>query len=150
MLSPLHVLALVALIGAAWAIDRTTQDNRNKADQIAELQRDASRDAGVIESQAAALGDLEELREQVRTIGAESRQLRTVLDAQAAQLRAGLEELKRDDQEARDYLASPVPAAVGLRYARPATADPAAYRAAAAGVRPGAVPAARAAGSSAK
>lgn len=47
-------------------------------------------------------------------------------------------ELKRNDQAITDYLAQPVPAALGLHYARSATTDPGAYATPPA-VQPGAV-----------
>lgn len=72
-----------------------------------------------------------------------TQQLRTTVQGQGEQINRNLLELKRNDKAVADYLALPVPAALGVRYARPASTDPAAWRAAAAaGVRPDSVPAA--------
>ena len=79
-----------------------------------------------------------------------TQQLRTTVQGQGEQINRNLLELKRNDKAVADYLALPVPAALGVRYARPASTDPAAWRAAAAaGVRPDSVPAAGAPGGSA-
>lgn len=73
-----------------------------------------------------------------------TQQLRTAVQGQGEQINRNLLELKRNDKAVADYLALPVPAALGVRYARSASTDPAAWRAAAAaGVRLDPVPVAR-------
>jgi hypothetical protein len=124
----LHVAALVALIGALWAVDHTQGENTRQADRITSLESTATHDAAVIEQQAKALANQQGLAEALGKIGAETAQLRRRLDQQADALTAGLEELKRSDPDARDYLLGPVPAAVGMRHARPETTDVGAYR----------------------
>jgi uncharacterized coiled-coil protein SlyX len=141
--NPLHVVALVVLIGALWAIDHTQGENAWQADRIASLESTATHDAAVIEQQAEALANQQALATQVGQIGAATARLQRRLDQQADAMTAGLEELKRTDPDARDYLLSPVPAAVGMRHARPETTDVGAYRDAAGRVpRAGVMPAA--------
>lgn len=74
---------------------------------------------------AAALRDLQD---QVAAVATESRALQKTLDKQSAQRRAEFLELLKNDQATRDWLALSVPVAVGVRYARPGTDDPAAWR----------------------
>lgn len=128
-MNPLHVGALVALVLALWAIDHTTSENAHLADQLASLQRDESRNAQLIQQQAAALAQRDALADRVAAIqsglGALGRDLRARADENAQ----AMEELKRNDQEVREWMAGCVPAAVGVRYARPTTTDPRAYRA---------------------
>jgi hypothetical protein len=141
-LNPLLVAALVALLLAGWAIDRTVSENARQADRIATLEDDASRDGELITLQASALTNSQALQGELNRIGTATRQLEQTLTIQTARLDAGLDELKRNDQATRDYLLAAVPAAVGMRHARPETTDPIAYRQAAAGVRADPVPAA--------
>ncbi len=138
--NPLLLAALVALLLAGWAIDRTTSANARQADRIVTLERDATRAAELVELQAAALADSQAVQGELMRIGTATRQLQQSLNIQTARLGAGLEELKRNDQATRDYLLGAVPAAVGMRHARPETTDPLEYRRAAAGVRADAVP----------
>ena len=83
-----------------------------------------------------------ELIKQLGAISSETQQLRDALKGQGDQINRSLLELKRNDKAVADYLALPVPAGPGMRYARPATTDPIAWRAApaAAGVQPDPVP----------
>lgn len=71
---------------------------------------------------------LNEQTERVQKIATDTEQLRTVLRMQAATLRREIEELKRNDQQVRDWMDGSIPPALGLRYRREATTDPAAYR----------------------
>jgi hypothetical protein len=92
---------------------------------------------------ASALADRTELQKQLTDVSRTTQRLNITLDTQSDLINRNFAELKRNDKEISDYLGGVVPAALGMRYARPETTDPAAYRAAAAGVQPGAVPAAR-------
>ena len=87
---------------------------------------------------AKALGDQASLRSVLDKIDRQTRSINYVLDGQTAQLNRNLAELKRTDEKTNAYLAELVPVALGLRYARPETNDPVAYRAGAV-VQPGAV-----------
>lgn len=87
---------------------------------------------------AKALGDQASLRSVLDKIDRQTRSTNTVLAGQTAQLNRNLAELKRTDEKTNAYLAELVPVALGLRYARPETSDPVAYRAGAV-VQPGAV-----------
>ena len=87
---------------------------------------------------AKALGDQASLRSVLDKIDRQTRSTNTVLAGQTAQLNRNLAELKRSDEKTNAYLAELVPVALGLRYARPETNDPVAYRAGAV-VQPGAV-----------
>lgn len=89
-----------------------------------------------------------ELIKQLGAISSGTQQLRDALKGQGDQINRSLMELKRNDKAVADYLALPVPAGLGMRYARPATTDPLAWRAApaAAGVQPDPVPTASAPG----
>ena len=83
-----------------------------------------------------------ELIKQLAAINSGTQQLRDALKGQGDQINRSLLELKRNDKAVADYLALPVPVGLGVRYARPATIDPLAWRAApaAAGVQPDPVP----------
>lgn len=144
-MNALHVGALVALLLAVWAIDRQGQTIGAQGDQITALQGAAGQQADLIARQSRALESQGALASEVMAIGRTTKQTLQTISGQGEQLAASLEELKRNDQESRDYLAMPVPRAVGLRWERAESTDPATYRAAAAGLRSGAVPPARAA-----
>ena len=138
--NPLHVAALVALIAAAWAVDHSRSESARQADQIKALERDASRDGELITLQAQALADQSAVQAELLKISTQTRKTQQAIDGQTAQLRRDLQELKADETVGL-YLRSVVPAAVGLRYERPETTDPATWRAGS-GVRTGAVRAA--------
>lgn len=87
---------------------------------------------------AKALGDQASLRSVLDKIDRQTRSINSVLAGQTAQLNRNLAELKRTDEKTNAYLAELVPVALGMRYARPETNDPVAYRAGAV-VQPGAV-----------
>lgn len=60
-------------------------------------------------------------------IGEDVKKVQDQIKAQDKANRAALKELIANDKEVRDYMSQPVPAALGLRYARPATTDPTKY-----------------------
>jgi hypothetical protein len=130
---------LVALLAAAWAVDHTRSENVRQADQIETLERDGSRAASVIEQQAAAIAAQQALQVELLAISTSTRKIQQALDGQTAQIRRDLQELKRTDETIEPYLRGLVPSAIGLRYERRETTDPATYRAGA-GVRVSAVP----------
>lgn len=102
--------------------DRTIQANARltEANEGLAKQRDAL---------SKALGDQASLRSVLDKIDRQTRSINFVLDGQTAQLNRNLAELKRTDEKTNAYLAELVPVALGLRYARPETTDPIAYRA---------------------
>lgn len=139
----LAVLVVGALGAAIWALDHARGVNALQAQQIATLEAEATRTNAIVEQQAEALARQQETAKALGKIGADMAQLSSLLDQQGDTLAAGLEELKRNDPDAREYLRGAVPAAVGMRHARPETTDIGAYRASAGSVpRPDAVPAA--------
>lgn len=82
-----------------------------------------------------------QLQEKLAEISRSTQLLNSALDGQTVVINRNLSELKRNDKAVFDYLRSAVPVALGLRYARPETTDPAKWRAAAAAsVQPDAVP----------
>ncbi|NKF30483.1 hypothetical protein HER21_28855 [Pseudomonas sp. BGM005] len=87
-----------------------------------------------------ALTDRANVQRLLTEIGRDTQRIYTTLDSQSVLINRNLAEMKRHDKAVADYLDSAVPAALGLRYARPETTDPAAWRVAAS-VQPGAVPA---------
>lgn len=114
---------------------------------VVEQQRDTSQAKvagleGTNKTLTQALLDKSALETALNEIRVEARKTRAVLDGQTSQIRQDITELKRTDADVKAYLSGSVPAALGVRYARPATTDPVAWRAGSTqGLRPGAVPA---------
>lgn len=127
------VAAAVTWWGMAPRVVLQEQRAATAEQRLAEAQAMVELQAGVLVSQQQLLGDLADIERRMQQLG------QTVTRNASAHTRA-LEELKRNDQAIADYLASPVPSALGRLYERPETTDPAAYRAPD-GVQPGAVPA---------
>lgn len=96
---------------------------------------------------ASALRDQAAVRAVLSDMNTRLNQTQSTLAGQTAHLNRSLAELKRSDEQITAYLASPVPGALGLRYARTETTDPVEYRAGAAGVRADLVPTAGSASS---
>lgn len=134
------LLGLVAgTAGATWWVIsprlELQTDRATRAEQDLSRERDLTAlQARVLEQQQQQFVRLDEVERRMQQLG------QTIAYNATAQGRA-LEELKRNDQAITDYLAQPVPAALGLHYARPATTDPGAY-ATLPTVQLGAVPAA--------
>ena len=61
-------------------------------------------------------------------IGEDIKKVQDQIKANDKASQAALKELIKNDKEVRDYMAQPVPAALGLQYQRPATTDPTQYR----------------------
>lgn len=138
-ISTLQVSALAALLLAAGGLFYQHEQNARQADTIATLKRDADRDQGLIKSQGDALSSIQLLQRDVAAISSATRATQQALDAQSSVMGNALKELKRNDQAVRDYLNSPVPAAIGLRWKRAESTDPLTYRPAGS-VRPDTVP----------
>lgn len=133
------LIAGVLAAGVTWwgmapRIELQEQRAGTAERDLAEAQAMVELQAGVLVSQQQLLGDLADIERHMQQLG------QTVTRNASAQAKA-FEELKRNDQAIADYLASPVPGALGRLYERPETTDPAAYLAPD-GVQPGAVPAA--------
>lgn len=124
-------LAGLVSMGSLWFADHAMQESA----RVVELNRGLARElygmTSALESQAF-------LREALDKIDRQTRSINAVLDGQAAQLNRSLAELRRTDEKTNAYLAALIPGALGLRYARPETTDPIAYRAGAV-LQPGAV-----------
>lgn len=141
--------AALAAALALWGIDHYRQGLQAAEARAAtaEGQRDEATAKAV--GFADLAGRLDALQGQLTGIEAQSRATQTTLAAQGVQLRQSLLELKRNDPEVRAWLDAPVPAALGLRYARTTSYDPTTWRlGAAASVRPDAVPSAGPSGTS--
>ncbi|MBV4524320.1 hypothetical protein KVG88_30060 [Pseudomonas sp. SWRI74] len=129
---------LVALL-SLWSLDHSQMAKEAALRDVATLtEANGTLDAHNKEL-ARVVADRAELQQQITEVSRTTQRLNTALDTQSALISRNLEELKRNDKAIADYLRQPVPVALGLRYARPETTDPAAYRAAAAGVQPSAV-----------
>jgi hypothetical protein len=122
--------AALAVALSLWFADHTLQANVRYAEVNKDLagQRDVLLDA---------LRDMGDVRTALSGIERNTRAINSTLDGQTAQLNRNLAELKRD-AKTNAYLAELVPVALGLRYQRPETTAPVAYRAGAV-VQPGAV-----------
>lgn len=127
----LRVVLLLVLAAAAagvtwWGLSPRIALQEQRAGtaerKLAEAQAMVKLQAGALASQQQLIGDLAAIERRMQRLG------QTVTRNTSAQAEV-LEELKRNDQAIADYLASPVPAAVGRLYQRPETTDPAAYRA---------------------
>lgn len=126
-LSLARPLALM-LLGAAlawWGLSPRIGLEADRADRaehsLADSQRMINLQAGVLAEQQRQIGQVTELDRQMRELTRDIHQ-------NAADQAAAIEELKRHDPAVADYLRNPVPAALGVRYERPETTDPRAYR----------------------
>lgn len=104
--------------------------------RIVEKDAELERLGGALQDEMAWVGALVEIERGVQS-------LRQEIEVQAAEQRDAFGELKRNDEAVRNYLGRGVPEPIGLFYQRPATTDPAAYRAGG-GVPAGSLPAASA------
>lgn len=133
-MSYVYVAAAVVMLVLSAAVTHLRGANALQAEQIANLNQAAAQRDELITTQAQALEDRQAMTEAFAQVSAATHHLQQQLDRQVDQLAAGLEDLKRNDPVSRDYLLGAVPAAIGMRHARPETTDPAAYREAAANV----------------
>lgn len=113
--------------------DQAVQDNAALAEQNTALVKHSNRLAFALADQAAVRDALSEMNRRLN-------QTQSTLSVQTGQINRSLAELKRDNEQITTYLASPVPSAIGVRYARTETTDPVEYRASAASVRADVVP----------
>jgi len=131
----LAVLAVVAAV-AWWIISPRIELETQRADRA---ESDLAKEKELTEVQALVLAGQQREIERAADIDRGIKLLEQTITRQATWHDRAIEELKRNDQTIMDYLAEPVPADLGVLYARPDTTDPAAYRAADP-VQPGAVP----------
>lgn len=90
--------------------------------RITEKDAELERLGGALQDEMAWVGALVEIERGVQS-------LRQTIEVQTAEQRDAFGELKRNDEAVRNYLGRGVPEPIGLFYQRPATTDPAAYRA---------------------
>lgn len=134
--------ALVVVL-SLWAADHYRQSENAAQQKVITLSGNVDALTAHNALLAQALNDRTLVQEQLAQVSQATRQMNSALDTQSAQINRNFDELKRNDKETADYLRLSVPTALGLRYARPETTDPVAYRAAATGLREsGAVPSA--------
>lgn len=131
--------AALVVVGALWVSDHSAQVTKLAMEQNATLRKAVQVSETNNATLATALRDQQALRVVLGLIDTRTRSIYSTLDGQAAQLNRSLAELKRTDEKTNAYLADLIPGALGMRYARPDTTDPVAYRAGAAVVQSGAV-----------
>lgn len=134
--------ALVVVL-SLWAADHYRQSENAAQQKVDTLASRVDTLTAHNELLAQALNDRTVVQEQLAQVAQATRTMNNTLATQSAHINRTFDELKRNDQAIADYLRQPVPTALGVRYERPETTDPVAYRAAATGVRQsGAVPSA--------
>jgi hypothetical protein len=131
----------IVVVSALWVADHSAQVTKLAMEQNATLRKSVEVSEANNATLKKAVLDQQALRVVLGLIDTRTRSIYSTLDGQAAQLNRSLAELKRTDEKTNAYLADLIPGALGMRYARPDTTDPVAYRAGAVVVRPGAVPA---------
>lgn len=129
----------IVVVTTMWFADHSAQVTKLAMEQNATLRKSVEVSEANNATLKKALLDQQALRVVLDLIDTRTRSIYSTLDGQAAQLNRSLAELKRTDEKTNAYLADLIPGALGMRYARPDTTDPVAYRASAAVVRSGAV-----------
>jgi len=132
-------IGVLVVLAVLWSLDHAQMvrdEAVQKADNLAGANSTLEANNAAL---ANALADRMELQKQLAEVGRTTQRLNASLDTQSDLINRNFAELKSNDKAISDYLNNPVPAALGLRYARPETTDPAAYRAATAGMQSGAV-----------
>ncbi|GGC87570.1 hypothetical protein GCM10007418_04160 [Halopseudomonas salina] len=132
----LAVLVVIAAV-AWWIISPRIELETQRADRA---ESDLAKEKELTEVQALVLEGQQREIDRAADIDRSIKLLEQTITRQATRQERAIQELKRNDQTIMDYLAEPVPADLGMLYARPDTTDPTAYRAAQP-VQPGAVPA---------
>lgn len=140
-IKPGPALALVVLVGLAWAWDHEAGERRVAELRADTLARAADRLRDLVQAQGQAIAAQDTLQQVVEQITTATRETEQTLRLQGVELSRTIEQMRRTNEAVDAYLRAGVPADIGVRYARPDTADPVAYRAASA-VRTGGVPAA--------
>jgi len=130
------VAVLAVLVGIAWWIVSPRIELQVQRAERAE--KDLAKEQELTKMQALVLEGQQREIDRAADIDRGIKRLQQTITQQGRRQDRAIEELKRNDQTILDYFALPVPADVGVLYARPDTTDPAAYRAGNE-VRPGAV-----------
>ena len=130
----LAVLAVIAAV-AWWLISPRIEMETQRADRA---ENDLAKERELTEVQALVLAGQQQEIARAADIDRSIKLLDQTITRQATRQERAIEELKRNDQTIMGYLAEPVPADLGMLYARPDTTDPAAYRVAES-MQPGAV-----------
>lgn len=112
----------LVVVSSLWFADHAMQEGKRLEGLNSGLERELKGANSALDNQAV-------MREALDKIDRQTRSTYLVLEGQTAQINRDLAELKRTDEKIRTYLDGPVPAAIGLRHARPETTDPIAYRA---------------------
>ena len=131
----------VVVILALWSADHSRQTKNAALTSVETLTIERDRLADHNRELSGALANQATLQGQLTEISRVTQQLNLDLGKQSGLINRNFEEQKRNDKQIADYLGGAVPAGLGLRYARPQTTDPLAYRAGAASMLPGPVPA---------
>lgn len=140
LLNPWVTAGGLVVVLSLWLVDHTTQLNKLAMSQNADLRKSVEVSEANNQILKRALLNREATLKVLGLIHERTRSINTALAGQTAQLNRSLTELKRNDEKTNTYLAGLVPGPLGLRYARPDTTDPVAYRAGAIVLQPGAVP----------
>lgn len=130
----------LVVILALWAADHAGQARDAALGSVDALEKERDRLASHNRQLSDALAYQTALQGKLTEITRATQLLSVALNKQAGQINRNLEEMKRNDKKIADYLDGAVPVDLGLRYARPETTDPLAYRAGAASVLPGPLP----------
>lgn len=142
-MSTINWVAALGMLLGLWFADHSKQLAAQAQADAKGFQDRAQQLEAHNEGLARELASRQILDARLGEIERNSKQLNLTLNTQTSLIQRNFTELKRNDEEVAAYLANPVPAALGLRYARPDTTDPSAYRAAGApGVQPGGLPSA--------
>lgn len=141
---------VLVVVLALWSADHSSQVKDAALASVDTLttERDQLKDHN--RELSAAMANQAALQGQLTAISRITQQLNIDLGKQSGLINRNFEEQKRNDKQIADYLGGAVPAGLGLRYARPQTTDPLAYRAGAASMLPGPVPATGAPGTASK
>lgn len=114
-------LALFGVSSMDSKLDLEKQHSAGLQQRLGDSALRVTEQAAVIQSQQAAMADATEASRLFST-------LTQTIQRDGKATRQTLAEIKAHDQAVADYLRSPVPAAYGVQFTRPATTDPAAYR----------------------
>ncbi|HAL2109881.1 TPA: hypothetical protein H5X26_004959 [Escherichia coli] len=132
---------VLVVVLALWSADHASQVKDAALASVDAITTERDRLVDHNRELSGALANQAALQGQLTQISRVTQQLNVDLGKQSGLINRNFEEQKRNDKQIADYLGGAVPAGLGLRYARPQTTDPLAYRAGAASMLPGPVPA---------
>lgn len=137
--------ALSVVLGLIAGLVYYRGENNEKRAQIASLTLERDTLKSQNEGQAQIIKDRADVSQQVIELRKQFALMELELGRNGVKLDRAIQEVKENDQAVRDYLAQPVPDALGRLFVRPATTDPTLYRSPyleSGAVQPGSVPAA--------